>query len=166
MSWADWTPSLGTLPAGHLRDIAAITDATLPRLQQIARQNLPLPERLRERALRFRQNQEVRDLIWQMEHQAPLDAATTRVQMLALPLMEGWPQGRLFELLDEQYLLERHPDTAPFGLRRPEHPHHHGASETRASPVQPTGGPRPQETARLLGGTFLQKRRKRCWRGG
>lgn len=148
-------PSLGTLPAGHLRDIAAITDATLPRLQQIARQNLPLPERLRERALRFRQNQEVRDLIWQMEHQAPLDAATTHVQMLALPLMEGWPQGRFFELLDEQgYLLERHPDTAPFDYEdlsihiTTGHLKHGQVLSSLLEALD------PQETARLLGGTF------------
>ncbi|MCM2360554.1 NEL-type E3 ubiquitin ligase domain-containing protein [Pseudomonas sp. SR18] len=108
-------PSLASLPEGHLQDIAAITDMTLARLQQLARQNRPLSERFHECALRFEYNQEVRDLRWQMEHDAPLDPTTAKVQMMALPFMEGWPKGRFFEVLDpEGYVLERHPDTAPF----------------------------------------------------
>ncbi|RMT85184.1 hypothetical protein ALP39_01626 [Pseudomonas marginalis pv. marginalis] len=108
-------PSLVPLPEGHLQDIAAITDMSLARLQQLARQNHPLPERFRECALRFEHNQKVRDLRWQMEHDAPLNPTTARVQMLALPFMEGWPKGRFFEVLGpEGEVLERHPDTAPF----------------------------------------------------
>ncbi|CAM3112520.1 C-terminal novel E3 ligase, LRR-interacting [Pseudomonas gessardii] len=148
-------PSLSSFAAGHLRDIAAITDTALPRLQQLAKQNLPLPERLRECALRFRQNQDVRDLIWQMEHQAPLDASTTRVQMLALPLMDGWPQGRFFELLDEEGdLLERHPDTAPFDYE--DLSIHITTRQLRSGQVMSTllAALDPEETARLLGGNF------------
>lgn len=148
-------PSLSALPAGHLKDIAAITGSTLPRLQQLARQNLPLPERLRDCALRFKQNQGVRDLIWQMEHQAPLDAATTRVQMLALPLMDGWPRGRFFELLDDEgYLLERHPDTAPFDYE--DLSIHLTTQQLRNGQILPTllAALDPEETAQLLGGTF------------
>lgn len=148
-------PSLNAFPAGHLRDIAAITDTTLPRLQQLARQNLPLPERLRERALCFKQNQGVRDLIWQMTHQAPLDALTAHVQMLALPLMEGWPKGRFFELLDEEgYLLERHPDTAPFDYE--DLSIHITTRQMKDGQVMATllTALDPQETERLLGGTF------------
>lgn len=148
-------PSLSDFPAGHLRDIAAITDTSLPRLQQLAKQNLPLPERLRECALRFKQNQDVRDLIWQMEHQAPLDASTTRVQMLALPLMDGWPQGRFFELLDEEGdLLERHPDTAPFDYE--DLSIHITTRQLRSGQVMSTllAALDPEETARLLGGNF------------
>jgi hypothetical protein len=108
-------PSLASFTADQRRDIALITDTDVQHLQQLSSENLTLPERVRECARRFRHNQHIRDAIWQMEHQAPLDPMTSRVQMQALPLMEGWPRGRFFELLDrEGYVLERHPDTAPF----------------------------------------------------
>ena len=74
-----------------------------------------MSERFRDCAMRFKQNQKVRDLRWQMEHDAPLDTGTAWAQMLALPFMEGWPQGRFFEVLDNDgNLVGRHPDTAPF----------------------------------------------------
>lgn len=108
-------PTLSALPTGHLRDIAAITDTQLTQLQQLARESRPLSERFRDCAMRFKQNQKVRDLRWQMEHDAPLDTGTAWAQMLALPFMEGWPQGRFFEVLDNDgNLVGRHPDTAPF----------------------------------------------------
>ena len=108
-------PSLADLPDGHLKDIASITDMTTPRLQQLALESLPLPERFRECAMRFNLNQKVRDLLWQLEHQPSPDPSTAHTQLLALPMVEGWPQGRFFEVLDhEGVLLERYPDTAPF----------------------------------------------------
>lgn len=108
-------PSLEALPTGHLQDITAITDTRLAHLQQLVRQNRTLSERFRDCVVRFRQNQKVRDLRWQMEHDAPLDRATAQAQLLALPLMKGWPQGRFFEVLDKDgNLIERYPDTAPF----------------------------------------------------
>ncbi|PRA31419.1 NEL-type E3 ubiquitin ligase domain-containing protein [Pseudomonas poae] len=108
-------PGLGSLPSGHLQDIAAVTDTKLSHLKQLARENSPLSERFRDCAARFKQNQRVRDLRWQLEQDAPLDPTTAWTQLLALPFMEGWPQGCFFEVLDDEgNLLERFPDTLPF----------------------------------------------------
>ncbi|WP_338576322.1 NEL-type E3 ubiquitin ligase domain-containing protein [Pseudomonas canadensis] len=106
---------LGALTGERLREIATIADLSLPRLRYLAQENLPLPERFNDGVVRFMQEQKVRDLTWQLEHQAQLDLSTARTQMLALPHMPGWPRGRFFEVLDEEgNLLESYPDTAPF----------------------------------------------------
>lgn len=108
-------PFLGALTGERLREIATIADLSLPRLRYLAQENLPLPERFNDGVVRFMQEQKVRDLTWQLEHQAQLDLSTARTQMLALPHMPGWPSGRFFEVLDEEgNLLESYPDTAPF----------------------------------------------------
>ena len=108
-------PSLATLPPEHVRSVASITGLDVPRLRLHFRQNLALPKRFRDGIVRVQQNQKVRDLIWQLEHQPRPDADTAPTQLLALPLMSGWPKGRFFEVLDsEGYLIERYPDTAPF----------------------------------------------------
>ncbi len=106
---------LGTLTGERLRELATIAELSLPRLRYLAQENLPLPERFNDGVVRFMQEQKVRDLTWQLEHQAQLDLSTARTQMLALPHMPGWPRGRFFEVLDEEgNLLESYPDAAPF----------------------------------------------------
>lgn len=108
-------PALGALTGERLNEIATIADLSLPRLRYLAQENLPLPERFKDGVVRFMQEQKVRDLTWQLEHQAQLDLSTARTQMLALPHMPGWPSGRFFEVLDEEEnLLESYPDIAPF----------------------------------------------------
>lgn len=148
-------PSLKSFTPEQLRQIAAITDMNLSRLQQLARDNLPLPERLRDCAQRMRQNQSIRDLIWQMDHQAPLDATTSHVQMQALPLMDGWPRGRFFELLDDEgYVLERHPDTAPFDYE--DLSIHLTTQQLKSGQILPTllAALDDEEKVTLLGGAF------------
>ncbi|WP_348750963.1 NEL-type E3 ubiquitin ligase domain-containing protein [Pseudomonas rhodesiae] len=108
-------PSVASFPQEQLKGVAAITGITLPRLRFLFRENRPLPMRLRDAVIRVRHNQQVRDLVWQLEHQPRPDASTAYTQLLALPLMPGWPKGRFFEVLDSRgELIERYPDTAPF----------------------------------------------------
>ncbi|AZE68315.1 Leucine rich repeat-containing protein [Pseudomonas synxantha] len=109
------SPGLRSLPDGRLDEIISTTNSRLPWLRQLAQYNQPLPQRLRDCVMRWRQEQLIRDLAWQLEFQNQPDAGTGVVQMLALPMLEGWPKGRFFELLDaEGNLLKRYPDTAPF----------------------------------------------------
>ena len=108
-------PGLKPLPDGRLDEIITTTNSRLPWLRQLVEYNQPLPQRLRDSVLRWRQEQLIRDLAWQLEFQSQPDAGTGWVQMLALPMLEGWPKGRFFELLDAQgNLLKRYPDTTPF----------------------------------------------------
>ncbi|MCJ7959317.1 MAG: hypothetical protein MUW57_22930 [Pseudomonas sp.] len=108
-------PRLAALPPEQLKYVASIVDMGPSRLHALALQNRPLPERFNDCVARFALNQQVRDLIWQLEHQPRPDASTARVQLLALPLMPGWPQGRFFEVLDRQGArLERFPGSATF----------------------------------------------------
>ncbi|WP_439864563.1 NEL-type E3 ubiquitin ligase domain-containing protein [Pseudomonas antarctica] len=108
-------PFLGAWSDERLREIASISDLTLPELRYRAAENLPLPERFRDAVMRFMQEQKVRDLTWQLEHQPQLDAGTSRTQIYALPHMPGWPKGRFFKVLgNAANLVERYPDTAPF----------------------------------------------------
>ena len=108
-------PRLAALAPEQLKHVASIVDMRPSRLHALALQNRPLPERFNDCVARFALNQQVRDLTWQLEHQPRPDASTARVQLLALPLMPGWPQGRFFEVLDSQgALLERYPGTVPF----------------------------------------------------
>lgn len=108
-------PGLKSLPEGRLDEIISTTDSQLPWLRQLVEHNQALPQRLRDSVVRWRQEQLIRDLIWQLQFQSHTDPATARLQMLALPLLKGWPKGRFFELLDEYGdLLRRFPDTAPF----------------------------------------------------
>lgn len=108
-------PALEIMPAEHLADITTITGMSVTHLRYLAAENRMLPERFRDCVVRFRQNQQIRDLIWELEHQPTPGARTARTQLMALPLMPGWPKGRFFEVLDsEGSLLERYPDPAPF----------------------------------------------------
>lgn len=108
-------PSMTGLSHEALRSIATINDISLDNLHFMAQEHLPLPERFIDSVGRYRQHQKVADLVYALEHEQPLDPATARAQLMALPLMPGWPKGRFFEVLDnEDNLLESHPDLAPF----------------------------------------------------
>lgn len=121
----DWTdtgyalqrvdPALADVSPQALQEVAAINAMELGDLQRLASEHQALPERFQDAVARFRQHSKVLDLIHALEQPSPLEPATARAQMLALPLMPDWPQGRFFELLDVQgNLLESHPDLAPF----------------------------------------------------
>lgn len=108
-------PDLDQLPTGQVTDLAAITDLQVPQLRRMAKDGSPLPERFYDCVARVKQHRLVLGLREQLERQHTPDHATGRVQMLALPLMRGWPGGRFFELIDEHgNLLSRHPETFPF----------------------------------------------------
>ena len=108
-------PNLATVPSEALQSLAAINQADLPVLRRLMQEHKALPERFQDTVARYRQHQKVFDLARSLESGQPPDAATARSQMLALPLMPGWPEGRFFELLDAQGdLLESHPDLSPF----------------------------------------------------
>lgn len=108
-------PTLAQIPSEALQSIAAISHIDLADLQRLAIDNKPLPERFQDTVARFRQHEKVLDLIDALGQEGPLNPHTARTQMLALPLMPGWPKGRFFELLDSTgNLLESHPDLAPF----------------------------------------------------
>lgn len=108
-------PEMTGLPQEALQGLAAINDLSLEDLQFMSQEHRPLPERFHDSVARFRQHQKVLDLIYALEQEQALDPTSGRTQMLALPLMEGWPRGRFFEVLDsEEGLLESHPDMAPF----------------------------------------------------
>lgn len=108
-------PGLKTVPSQALEHIVAINQMELGELQRLALEHEPFPERFQDCVARFRQHQKVTDLIHALEQKQALTPETARAQMLALPLMSGWPEGRFFELLDSQgNWLESHPDLTPF----------------------------------------------------
>lgn len=108
-------PSLRALEHEQVESIAEVSDMSLPKAQRLALDHQPLPARFNDSVLRFKQQQKIVDLIAQMERQQPSTPQTAYTQLLALPLVPGWPKGRFFELLDEQGdVLESHPDLAPF----------------------------------------------------
>lgn len=108
-------PALGDLPSEDLQSIAAIHQLDLARLQRLARENSPLPERFQDTVARFRLHRKVLDFAGALGKEGTLDPSTARTQILALPLMPGWPKERFFEILDSRgNLLESHPDLAPF----------------------------------------------------
>ncbi|MBJ2216275.1 NEL-type E3 ubiquitin ligase domain-containing protein [Pseudomonas sp. MF7453] len=109
------SPDLKSLSQSQLDEIITTTNSQLPWLRQLVERNQALPQRLRDSVVRWRQEQVFHDLIWQLQFQSQTHPSTARLQMFALPLLDGWPQGRFFELLDEHGdLLQRFPDTAPF----------------------------------------------------
>jgi hypothetical protein len=108
-------PALADVPSDALQSLAAINQIDLADLQRLAMENKPLPERFQDAVARFRQHEKVLHLIETLGQEGQLDSHTARTQMLALPLMAGWPKGRFFELLDSKgNLLESHPNLAPF----------------------------------------------------
>lgn len=86
-----------------------------------AEECLPLPARFRDLYERFKLDQSIRDLIWQLESGASPSVENLTLQMHALPLLDGWPVGRYFEVLDAQGSVKaRYPTGGPFdnvGLR-------------------------------------------------
>lgn len=108
-------PALAHLPPDDVINISTITQLEHPAVQRLAIEHAPLPERFHDAVARFRQHQKITDLLRCLESGAPMDAATARTQLSALPLLPGWPQGRFFEVLDSRGdLLESHPDLSPF----------------------------------------------------
>lgn len=108
-------PGLTEIPSRVLQDIATTTELSLPKLQRLAMDHAPLPQRFLDCLARYRQHSKVLALGRQLALSTPPDASTGRTQLLALPLMPGWPQGRFFEVLDAAgNVKERYPDTAPF----------------------------------------------------
>ena len=108
-------PSLGDIPSDALQSIAAIHQTDLAELQRLALEHAPLPERFQDTVARFKLHQQVLDFADALAREGKLDPSTARTQILALPLMSGWPKERFFELLDNRgNLLESHPDLAPF----------------------------------------------------
>lgn len=108
-------PTLGDMPSEALQSIAAIHQTDLAGLQRLALEHAPLPERFQDTVARFKLHQKVLDFADALAKEGNLDPRTARTQILALPLMPGWPRERFFELLDNRgNLLESHPDLAPF----------------------------------------------------
>lgn len=108
-------PSLEEINGEQLDTIAGITDMTIPEARRLARGHEALPERFQDCVVRVKQHQKVVDLISQLQRGESPSVDTARTQLLAIPMMPGWPKGRFFEVLDdEEYLLERHPDLEPF----------------------------------------------------
>ena len=108
-------PTLVDVPSEALQHIAAIHQVDLADLQRLALEHAPLPERFQDTVARFKLHQKVLDFADALAKEGPLDPNSARTQILALPLMPGWPKERFFELLDNRgNLLESHPDLAPF----------------------------------------------------
>ncbi|MBV4451756.1 MULTISPECIES: NEL-type E3 ubiquitin ligase domain-containing protein [Pseudomonas] len=108
-------PQLSDLPTEALDSLAAITELEVGGLQRLAQAHEPLPERFHDSVARYRQHLEVEALCSALESGETPAARTGRTQMLALPLVEGWPPGRFFELLDSHgNRLESYPDLSPF----------------------------------------------------
>lgn len=108
-------PRLGTLPRRLMTHAQAITGLDLAQARGLVRENLALPSRFEDCAVRLRLDQNVRDLRWQLEqgHYNEPDTAVTKLH--ALPLLPGWPKGRFFEVLDaEGEVVLRFPEVAPF----------------------------------------------------
>ncbi|MGY2045737.1 NEL-type E3 ubiquitin ligase domain-containing protein [Pseudomonas pergaminensis] len=108
-------PSLDEWSPEDTEAMAQITDLNIPRVRRLALEHEPLPQRFQDCVMRFKQHQRVADLMGQLERGEVPSADTARIQMLAIPLMPGWPRGRFIELLDEhEHLLESYPDVSPF----------------------------------------------------
>ncbi|MGY2374354.1 NEL-type E3 ubiquitin ligase domain-containing protein [Pseudomonas sp. SDO524_S393] len=108
-------PALGQIPADQLNSLAAITELEEADIQRLALEHEPLPERFQNALARLRLHHRIGELSYALEHGIQPDASTARLQMLALPFVPGWPQGRFFEVLDEQEnLLESLAHSPPF----------------------------------------------------
>ncbi|NVZ53064.1 hypothetical protein HX792_22165 [Pseudomonas sp. B6002] len=107
-------PALIAMPTDQLNSLATITELELADVQHLATEHEALPERVQNAVARLRLHHKLGELRYGLEHNVHPDASTARAQMLALPLMPGWPQGRFFEVLDEQdNLLESLSHLAP-----------------------------------------------------
>lgn len=112
-----------SLPPRKLLQIKSIMDKPHDWGVYQAQECLPFPARFRDLYERFRLDQSIRDLIWQLQNGASPSLENSTVQMHALPLLQGWPEGRYFELLDAQGSVKaRYPANAasnPVSLRLP-----------------------------------------------
>ncbi|SEN05153.1 Leucine rich repeat-containing protein [Pseudomonas sp. ok272] len=108
-------PRLGNLAPRVMNYARAITGLDLAQAQQLARESRPLPARFEDCVNRFRLDQQVRDLRWQLEQGHYHDPETAVAKMNTLPLLPGWPKGRFFEVLDSAgEVAARYPEVAPF----------------------------------------------------
>ncbi|UII69904.1 hypothetical protein LVW35_19855 [Pseudomonas sp. HN11] len=108
-------PQVQALSPEDASSIAAITDLHLSGAQRLALEHEPLPQRFQDCLVRFEQHRRVASLIGQLERGEVPSVETSRTQMLAIPLMPGWPKGRFIELLDDaDYVLDSYPDVRPF----------------------------------------------------
>lgn len=108
-------PELRGLPGEALDSLAAITEQPVDHLQRLAQEHQRLAERLQDCVALYRHYRKVDELVGVLERGEVPAAQTALTQMLALPLIEGWPSGRFFELLDSQgKRLETYPELAPF----------------------------------------------------
>ncbi len=96
------TDSGSSLPPRKLLQIKAIMDKPHDWGLHQAQECLPFPARFRDLYERFRLDQSIRDLIWQLENGAAPSLANSTLLLHALPLLKGWPVGRYFEVLDAQ----------------------------------------------------------------
>ena len=114
-SLARLDPRLQALSETDLEAIADITQMSLPKVQRLAVAHEALPQRFQDCVMRFKQHRKVADLMGQLTRGEAPTADTARTQMLALPLMPGWPKGRFIEVLDnDDWVLESYPNVAPF----------------------------------------------------
>ncbi len=108
-------PKVEALNPADATSIAAITELNLPHARRLALDHQPLPQRFQDCRVRVEQHYKVERLIGQLGRGEVPAADTARVQMLAIPLMPGWPKGRFIEVLDdEEFLLESYPNVSPF----------------------------------------------------
>ncbi|NWC29622.1 hypothetical protein HYE76_24525 [Pseudomonas tolaasii] len=108
-------PTLIAMRSDHLSSLATITELELEDVQHLALEHQPLPERVQNAVARLRLHHKMGELTYALEQGVQPDASLARAQMLALPLMPGWPEGRFFEVLDEhENLLESLSHHEPF----------------------------------------------------
>ena len=108
-------PSLAVLPHEHLESLASIVGLSREQLARLNLEHEALPARFQDCVARFRQLRKIHDLKYFLERDMRPHVRTARTQLLALPLLSGWPKGRFFEVLDARGdLVERYPEVAPF----------------------------------------------------
>ncbi|AZE56482.1 hypothetical protein C4K03_4344 [Pseudomonas synxantha] len=108
-------PGLEQMSHEDTAAIAAITGMTTSQARSLAMENELLPQRFQDCVVRFKQHHKLNGLVRQLERGESPAADTARVQLLALPMMSGWPEGRFFEVLnDAGDVLASYPDVAPF----------------------------------------------------
>lgn len=94
-------PRIETIEPRRLEQVLNATGTEVEPLRQLAERNLQLPASFLDCAERFRLDQQISQLISHLEHQNPATVVGDELQLRALPLMRGWPEGRYIEVLDE-----------------------------------------------------------------
>jgi len=104
------------LESRKLRLVRDILDKPYRWGYHLAQECLPFPARFRDLYERFRLEQSIRDLIWLLERGVYLNADSATVQMQALPLLPGWPEGYCFEVQGPRGEFKaRYPASGPVG---------------------------------------------------